>query len=234
MPNDEHDQTGDTVQDNASPKYATLEEVTTAVSEMINKAITSRSKATDKAAETKMSAFLEAFEKKMEERFSSLSNPSQSSSNESKFEDHPMYKGMQKKFQEMQERLDRSEKEKAEERDKARDVSLRQRVTEELSKAGIDSSRTRHALALLVDAEKRVSYDDDGELLFRDLDNQEYDLSTGLRSWSKSEDAKVYLPARGVTGSGDRKSASRQTSNGKGISEEDASFALFDLVKQFQ
>jgi hypothetical protein len=94
------------------------------------------------------------------------------------------------------------------ERDRARDSQLRQRVTEALSGVGIEGVRARHALGLLVDAERRVHWSDDGEsILFRTDAHDELDLTSGVREWLKTEDAKLYLPPRGAAGSGDRPGA---------------------------
>jgi hypothetical protein len=94
------------------------------------------------------------------------------------------------------------------ERARARDSLLRQRVTEALSGVGIEGVRARHALGLLVDAERRVRWSDDGDsILFRTDAHDELDLAGGVREWLKSEDAKLYLPPRGAAGSGDRPGA---------------------------
>jgi hypothetical protein len=94
------------------------------------------------------------------------------------------------------------------ERGRARDSLLRQRVTEALSGVGIEGVRARHALGLLVDAERRARWADDGEsILFRTDAHDELDLASGVREWLKTEDAKLYLPPRGAAGSGDRPGA---------------------------
>ena len=86
-----------------------------------------------------------------------------------------------------------------------RDAALRQRVGEVLAGAGIEGVRARHAIGLLVDAEKRVRWSDDGEsLVFRTADRDDAELEPGLRGWLKTDDAKLYLPPKGSQGSGDR------------------------------
>ena len=207
----------------------TAESVTALVNEVVNKAISARNKDVDKKFQATMTELMSKFEEKLKAVTPApVSNP-----DEPKVEDSPVYKGMQKKFAELQEKFEQSEREKAEERNKARDIAMRQRVADELVKAGVDPSRTRHALALLVDSEKRVKYDDDGEIVFRDLDNQELDFATGLRSWAKSEDAKVFMPARGSTGSGDRRPASRKpaSNNGSASLEDEIGESLLGALK---
>ena len=63
-------------------------------------------------------------------------------------------------------------------------------------KAGIGEKRIKHAMALLVDGEKRVKWDEDGErLVFRDDTSGEIEFNAGIAGWLRSEDAKFYLPA---------------------------------------
>lgn len=103
---------------------------------------------------------------------------------------------------------DEARAERDTERARARDSLLRQRVTDALSGIGIEGVRARHALGLLVDAEKRVRWSEDGgSVLFRTDAHDELDLGLGLREWLKTEDAKLYLPPRGAAGSGDRPGA---------------------------
>jgi hypothetical protein len=94
------------------------------------------------------------------------------------------------------------------ERARARDSLLRQRVTDALSGVGIEGVRARHALGLLVDAERRVRWAEDGaSVLFRTDAHDDLDLAAGVREWLKTDDAKLYLPPRGAAGSGDRPGA---------------------------
>jgi hypothetical protein len=95
------------------------------------------------------------------------------------------------------------------ERAKAKDTRLRHRVSEALSGSGVEGVRVRHALGLLVDAEKRVRWSEDGEtVLLRSHDGAELELAQGVKEWLATEDGKFYLPARGAAGSGDRPGAS--------------------------
>jgi hypothetical protein len=227
-PTDDQGNSSQTEQATSGLTAEQLEQITSVVSNIVNKAISSRNKEVEKKFQTTASEI----EAKLEQKLSTLSTPAAATSNEPKIEDNPLYKGMLKKYSELQERFEQSEKEKTAERNAARDVRLRQQVADELVKAGVDPSRTRHALALLVDSEKRVKYDDDGEIIFRDLDNQEIDFSTGIRSWTKSDDAKVFMPARGATGSGDRRPVERKTNSNNGNSSiEEVGMNLLSVLK---
>ena len=68
--------------------------------------------------------------------------------------------------------------------------------------------RARHALGLLVDAERRVRWADDTEAIFFRTDaHDELELAAGVREWLKTDDAKLSIPASAPAGSGDRPGA---------------------------
>lgn len=102
--------------------------------------------------------------------------------------------------------LEALKKEREAERAKARDLSLRSRVRDELSKVGITNPL---ALKVLVDADKAVSMSSETEDVVFKLNGEELDLSSGLKAWMKTEDAKIFLPPKGATGSGDRPQGSK-------------------------
>jgi hypothetical protein len=91
------------------------------------------------------------------------------------------------------------------ERTKLRDASLRQTLTDALASAGIEGVRARHAVGLLVDAEKRVRWSErEDAAVFRRSEHDVVPLDEGLGEWLRSDDAKLYLPPRNAAGSGDR------------------------------
>lgn len=116
----------------------------------------------------------------------------------------PEFKGMAKQLETMRKQVEEQTSRANAEREKARDVALRQKLQDELAKRGV--SYTKQALATLVDSEKRVRWSEDGDdsLVFRDSDGADLDLRTGLDGWAKSEDAKIYMAPRNAAGSGDR------------------------------
>jgi len=120
----------------------------------------------------------------------------------------PELKKLQEQIASLTKQAEVARSERDAERARARDSLLRQRLTDALSVVGIEGVRARHALGLLVDAEKRLRWSDDGEsILFRTDAHDELELAAGLREWLKTEDAKLYLPPRGAAGSGDRPGA---------------------------
>lgn len=123
---------------------------------------------------------------------------------EPRFEDSPAYKAQQLELQKLQKRVEAAEAAKAEEQQKARSQALRQRTFEQLSELGVTGNGARHAFNTFA-YEGRVIYDGDNgdELLFVDDKGDRLPLKDGLKSWVESEDAKQFLPPRGVSGSGD-------------------------------
>lgn len=179
------------------------------LNELINRAITARFSTFEKKISQQVTEAVNGLFPKLDELVQSKLQPTTSSSSPSdakSVDESPHVKGLQKRLAELEEQGRKFREERDAERLRARDVALRQRLTDELAKHGVDSRYVRQAVGFLVDAEKRVRWqDDEGEaLVFRDADGSELDLTTGLRSWVKTDDAKIYQPPRGASGSGDR------------------------------
>lgn len=124
-------------------------------------------------------------------------------------------KSLEKELERIKQESAKSKAEAEAERAKSRDTKLRQQVTEALSSAGVPSHAIKHALASIVDGDKRVRYADDGETLAFREDSGDVDFKAGLTSWLKSDDAKIFLPPRGSVGSGDRGGGSAQRKPGE-------------------
>lgn len=121
-----------------------------------------------------------------------------------KVEDSPAFKAMLQKQEQLQKQLDAEKAAKAAERDKARKQTLRQRSLEALAEHGITGKQAQVALNNFI-AEGRVKFegDDSDELLFVDSKGDELPLADGTKSWAESDDAKMFLPPRGTSGSGE-------------------------------
>lgn len=127
-------------------------------------------------------------------------------------------------FRSLQKKLDASLKAQAEadarakaEAAKAKDTSLRQRISEELDKSGFDPKARHLALSHLVDGAKIARYSDDGEtIVFRDTDGSDVDLPTGLKSFAQTDDGKRFMPPSGASGTGDRSRFTPPTQNKTG------------------
>jgi len=121
-----------------------------------------------------------------------------------RFEESPAYKAQQLELQKLQKRVETAEAEKAAERARARAQSLRQRAIETLTELGVTGVGTKHAFNTL-HADGRIVFESDtsDELLFVDEKGEKLPIKDGIKSWVESEDAKVFLPPRGASGSGD-------------------------------
>jgi hypothetical protein len=190
-----------------SPKFVTEDQ--------LNKAITARFKGFEQKIEKTFGESLTAFGGKMKEELAALLPPKPEPKEPEKKKDaqapsapHPDLKRFEDQIAALTKQADDARTERDAERAKMRDATLRQRLTDALATAGIDGVRARHAVGLLVDAEKRVRWSDDGDaVLFRRAEDDDVELGEGLKHWLKTDDAKLYLPPRGATGSGDRPGA---------------------------
>lgn len=200
------------------------------VMEIMNRAITSRLQDYGRKQEKHFSTLIETFTSKLDEKFQGIGS-SQGASGEGNekplsIQDHPEFKGLAKRLQETEARTKAAEDRAANERAKSMDSTLRQRLGDELTKHGLDSKYGRHAIGLLVDADKRARWSEDGErIVWRDDDGAEVELTQGVKAWAKSDDAKPYLPPRGTAGSGGLPGSGNQKPNGD-VSEDTAARLL--------
>lgn len=131
-------------------------------------------------------------------------------------ENHPTVKGLLKRLDESEKRTKSIEGERDTERARARDVDLRKRLSDLLAAKGIPADRLTHVVGYLVDAQKRVRWNDDfSDVVFREKDG-DVDLETGASGWLKGDEAKIYLPPRGTSGSGDRGGGKRPAGQQQG------------------
>lgn len=211
-----------------SPKYVSEEQ--------LNRAITARFKTFEKSFESKFSEFGSSMFAKFEEFMKQApAQPQQSAQPQSaQPEESQEMKRMKKSLDELKASLEAERQEKMVERSKNKQVVLRQKLAEELAKNGVnDPVRAKLAIGNLVDAEKRVKISDsDDSISFVDFDNVEVDLAAGIRSWIKSEEAKIFLPAKNVTGSGSRPGGTNspiQQQQGR-MSKEELGHALYEKL----
>lgn len=183
------------------PKFVTEEQ--------LNRAISARlgdfGKKIEKSIETAVSGIGAKLDE-IAKREPSGGTPPPGGEGQKSIEESPIVKGLQKQLGEMQKNLDTAKADRDAEKQKTRDQSLRQRLQDTLTKGGLDPKFVRHAVGNLVDTEKLVRFADDesDDLVFRD-GTTDVDLGTGIKTWLKSDDAKIYLPPRGTKGSGDQR-----------------------------
>lgn len=143
-------------------------------------------------------------------------------------ENSPVVKGLQRQLAEHKAATEKLTAERDAEKASARDQKLRSTIGEHLTKSGFDPKHIKAAIGNLIDVEKRVRFaDDSDDIVFRD-EAGDVDISTGLKGWSKSDDAKIYLPPRGTQGAGDR-STGRTFPNGQTATSAGA--ALLDMAR---
>jgi hypothetical protein len=194
--------------DGDEPKFMTAEEFNAAFTKRAKDLETKFSKMlndTVGSVGTKLTEFTSSIDEKLSALKPVDANTQQQQQQGPKLEDSPLVKGMQKKITELEESTRiANERATAEER-KVRDADLRQRALAALEANGFtDAGRARKALTLLI-AEGRIHYGEDGtDIVFRGDDNDEVDLATGVKTYAKSDDAKIFLPPKGAQGAGSR------------------------------
>ncbi len=180
-----------------TPQGVTVEQV----NEIVSKAISARNKQFDSKIEKSFADLTAGLGDLISSKLEGLTKPNDTPPKPG--DETPQMKAMQKQLADMQKKLDAAESEKQASTQRARDKDLRQKLTESLTSAGITGPALKGAIATLVDGEKRVRMDDEGErVLFRGDEGDDLPLADGLKGWLKSDDAKIYLPPRGVGGSG--------------------------------
>jgi hypothetical protein len=118
----------------------------------------------------------------------------------------PEIKSLQKQLSELKNKADRAEADKLAEIAKAQASRVRSSAVEELSKLGIDGQRAKLAIPYLLE-QRRLAFEADGgdeRIVWRDEHGMSEPLAEGLRKWAATDDAKILIPARGASGSGDR------------------------------
>ena len=145
---------------------------------------------------------------------------------------------LQRKFDEESEARKKAETEREAERQTAKREEERAVLASALRKNGVDEARVKAAGALLYLEDKRVVRDADGKIVFKKAlkggDFEDVSVEDGIADWVKSDDGKVFLPAKGAGGSGGNGLKHPPTSGkftGK-MNDEAAGNAILGLVQQ--
>lgn len=91
--------------------------------------------------------------------------------------------------------------------EKNRRESMRRTTAEALAKVGVkDPVRNGIAAGYLIDSKRQIAWDSEDEesarLVYRDDRGEALELETGLKAWAKTDEAKHFLDASGMRGSG--------------------------------
>lgn len=202
---------GDEPQGSQSPSGQGKDEPKYVTEEQLNRAITARLSDLQKKFDKTVEAAIGGLGVKLDQLTEGLkTTPSGGTDTKDTpkgvdLESHPFVKGLQKQLEEQKRSTEKILAERDAEKASARDQKLRSKLSENLTKGGLDPRHVGKAVGLLIDVEKRVRFsDDDGdEVVFKDATG-DLDLDTGLKGWLKGDDAKIFLPPRGSQGSGDR------------------------------
>lgn len=194
--------------DTNEPNTANIPAMT---AEQFNRAFSARQKAAEKAMDAKLSAFAES----LASRFSAPPEPVDDDPPDPIVPpgDHAaalkdavakVDSKWRKRQKTTEDQLAQIIAERDAERNKSREASLRAALGDELARAGIVGTQKVHALGYLMNTAKRVTLDDEGGAVFIDPDTKlPLTLREGVDQWSKTDDASIYLPPRGASGSGD-------------------------------
>jgi hypothetical protein len=106
-------------------------------------------------------------------------------------------------MQALKKQLENIQKERDTEVSNRRNLELRNSVKENLLKAGVSPAMVKAAMAVLVDSDKVVGYDEADQIVFKSATG-DMDLASGLKTWAKSEEGKAFVAPRGAIGSGEK------------------------------
>lgn len=204
-----------------APKYVTEEQ--------LNKAITARFGEFTKKNGAVLEDRFSSFEKKLIDALPKQPEPGADPAKPASVQEHPEFKGMQKKLADLEERARLAEERTLAEQKRAKDLSLRQSVSEALAKANVkDATRAKHATSFLI-REGLAKWNETGDALvfIESSSGDEVDFETGFKGWLKSDDAKLYLPSpdASTTPAGRQSPPQRFTpSGGQSTNIDDLSF----------
>jgi hypothetical protein len=212
------------------PKYVTEEQLNRAISARLGEFGKKIEKTLGESLGTMLGSKLEEFKASITPQ----ADPSKEGSPKAAdIESHPFVKGLLKQMSDQKALTEQLKSERDAEKASARDQKLRTKLSDELTKHGLDPKYVRHAVGVLVDSEKRVRFaaDDGDDLVFHEPAGA-VDLATGLKGWVKSDDAKIYLPPRGTQGSGGQPGA-KAPMNGQQQQTMSAGKALVGMALGF-
>ena len=198
----------DQQQGSGAPEALTEEKIAQIAAQVVNQAFTARSKTLKNELTGEFTKGFEAMTKRLDEMATTKADSRKkkgTDGEESPEVQSPEYRGLQRQMAEMKAQLEERDKQVAEAGARAKQTELRARVAEELGKVGVTNpTLVKAATSILVTEDKRVSYDEDGQLVFMESPDSVLDIATGIRAWAKSEDAKNFIQPTGAMGSGSR------------------------------
>lgn len=219
---------GETPAGGALTAESIQEMVENTVARLVNSAISARDKQADKKREQDKADFKKMLEESL------AAKPAQAQAEEESGkgkggkgnEANVELSTMRKQMDDMRRMLEQEQSARQAAEQRERTVALRDTVTTSLQQFGIDGARARAAIAVLTSEGRIIDDRDNDRILFRDDTSGEVDLSVGMKSWIKSEDAKIFLPPTGAKGAATRPGAVNPQSNGNSNAPMDQSTKL--------
>jgi hypothetical protein len=187
---------------------AWMEKIQTTVAAIVNQSITAR----DKQNEKKWAQSQADFKKSFEEALAALkANPEQPNDDGKNGKngkngaprDDVAYQTLQKRLDEMAQRADAFEQKAQSERQARRQVNLVQTLMSALGTLNITGERADAARdSLLYRNQVAYAEEDSDDVVFRDAAGVASELVLGLRQWSKTPAAQIFIPPNGNRGAG--------------------------------
>ena len=199
----------DQQQGSGAPEALTAEVVAQIAAQVVNQAFTARSKTLKTELTSEFTKGFESMGKRLDELANSKADSRKKKgpdgAEESPEVQSPEYRGLQRQMAEMKAQLEERDKQVAEAGARAKHAELRSRVAEELGKVGVTNPMmVKAATSILVTDDKRVQFDEEGQLVYVESADSVLDIATGIRAWAKSDDAKNFIAPSGAMGSGGR------------------------------
>jgi hypothetical protein len=201
------------------------EAATKQVNELINKALGSRFKAFEAQQTKNLEAFGSGLTEKLlggiDEKLSAF-KPAEPGSGKPKdsatdLSQHPDFRALKKQNDEFSRQLAEEREEKAKAKAAARQELLNRKIDEALQAAGFSAIKAARN-NLLAEGRVRFEGDDSDNVVFVDDEGGGLPLKRGFSEFAKSAEGKIFMPATGANGSGDRQQQSgvRPGSQGNG------------------
>ena len=103
----------------------------------------------------------------------------------------------------VKQQLEAIQKDRDNEVAKRKDFELRNSVKENLLKSGVAPHMVKAAMAMLVDSDKIIGYNDEDQIIYKTATG-DVELTSGLKDWVKTEEGKAFVAPKGAIGSGEK------------------------------
>ena len=200
----------------AGPSFS-LDDVKSIVSKSVNAAITQRLSQYDQKLE-------ETLATQMEQLTATLKPEETDESPEAGDE----VKAMRARLKEMEALLTAEKQERDKERQLRNVNEERAALREALQAEGVPPERVKAAVAVLYTEDKRVGRDEDGNIQFLTQEREYVDrapLKEGVAKFLKTDEGKIFMPARDVAGSGNRGGKAPKTKADGSLEDDIQAFA---------